>query len=393
MKAEGKMAVARTNLVLEQPFFGFLALRLEVVAATRIVSGGKSMPVKTMATDGVHLFYNPEFVDQLSMEQAEGIICHEVMHCAMGHPWRRDGRDQVKFNKACDYAINPIILSAGMKLTEGALVDQKFDNMHAEKIYGLILDEPQGNKGGKGKGKGKGQQSPGQGEAEDGEGEEYDIDVLDGESQDAGEQEAEWKMATIAAVKAAQSQGKLPAQLERLVGEVVRPKTDWRSLLRRFVQETAKNDYTWKMPSHRYLSMGLYMPSLRSEQMPPIVVCVDTSGSIGQVEITAFEAEIRSIVAECNPSELDVMYIDAAVARVDKFYQGDEIVIKPAGGGGTDFRPAFTWVDKQEREPVCLIYLTDLYGSFPDRAPGYPVLWLATSDQVAPFGETIRMDM
>jgi hypothetical protein len=38
-----------------------------------------------------------------------------------------------------------------------------------------------------------------------------------------------------------------------------------------------------------------------------------------------------------------------------------------------------------------LIYLTDLYGTFPEQPPGYPVIWAAINDQQAPFGTTIQI--
>src|SRR5215208_5779059 len=124
--ARNRIAVARTNLIIEQPFFASLSLKLEVV---------ETMQVSTMATDGVHMFYNPKFVNGLPMREIEAVICHEVMHCANGHVWRRDARDRKKWNYACDYAINPMIVASKYKLPHGALLDNKFDGMAAEKIY------------------------------------------------------------------------------------------------------------------------------------------------------------------------------------------------------------------------------------------------------------------
>ena len=43
-------------------------------------------------------------------------------------------------------------------------------------------------------------------------------------------------------------------------------------------------------------------------------------------------------------------------------------------------------------QPACLVYLTDLQGTFPDKPPDYPVLWVTTTDQEAPWGETVRLE-
>jgi hypothetical protein len=66
-----------------------------------------------MATDGVSLYYNPEFVDTLNSATLAGVLAHEVMHPALQHHVRRSRRDPKRWNEACDYAINPLLLDAG----------------------------------------------------------------------------------------------------------------------------------------------------------------------------------------------------------------------------------------------------------------------------------------
>jgi hypothetical protein len=127
---------ARTTLLLDHPFFGTLLFRL----------GGKaSRSVATMATDGVSLFYNPEFVDSLNAAELAGVLAHEVMHPALQHHTRRGDRDQARWNMACDYAINPMLFDAGLTLPKDVLLDERFRGMSAERIYNLIEeDEKQG---------------------------------------------------------------------------------------------------------------------------------------------------------------------------------------------------------------------------------------------------------
>ena len=116
---------ARTVLLLNHPFFGALIFRLTPVSAPNI---------PTMATDGKSLFYNPSFVDELPPDQLVGVLAHEVMHPALRHHTRRGNRDRERWNEAADYAINPLVLNAGMALPKDALSDSRFHNLSAEPV-------------------------------------------------------------------------------------------------------------------------------------------------------------------------------------------------------------------------------------------------------------------
>jgi predicted metal-dependent peptidase len=175
----------------------------------------------------------------------------------------------------------------------------------------------------------------------------------------------------------------------RAVRAQVAPKLDWRDVLRRYLSAAAKSDYAWTPPNRRYIARGLYLPSLRSETLGPVVVGVDTSGSIDDPTLAAFAAEISAIMDEAAPAAIHVVYCDAAVKATESFEPGDMIRLTPRGGGGTAFRPVFDWVAQSDIRPVCAVYLTDLDGEDFGAAPGYPVLWVSTGSTVAPFGEVI----
>lgn len=381
---------ARVNLVLDQPFFGALALLLE----PRPDPGAKA----GMWTDGRALGYDPERAAKLSMPELQGLICQHVMRCALGHPWRRSGRDQKRWNTASEQVANTLIREAGMALPEDA-DPTDVPGLAVEQVYAAMPEPPpcggQDQGDGRGSAGGSDGEQGGEGNGED----DADVDAPGcGEVRDADAgdpaQEQEWQVATFAAAQAAKAQGKLPASLDRLVAEMRRPKVDWRAALRRFVQMTARQDYSWRMPNRRYLASGLYLPDLRSETMPPLVVAVDTSGSIGQAELDAFAAELASVMDECQPERLVVIYCDALVHRVDEYERGEAITLSPRGGGGTDFHPVFARIADDGLDPACLIYLTDTHGTFPDCEPEYPVLWVSTErDRVAPWGETLYLEV
>jgi predicted metal-dependent peptidase len=133
------------------------------------------------------------------------------------------------------------------------------------------------------------------------------------------------------------------------------------------------------------------LPSVERQGLGEIVIAVDTSGSIGRIELEQFAGEISAISEETQPEAIHVVYCDAAVQSTQQFGPSEAVRLEPKGGGGTDFRPAFEWVEENDIAPVCLIYLTDLCcDSYPE-APGYPVLWVTDSRRSAPFGDTLRI--
>lgn len=358
-KAAFKMTAARTALLIDHPFFGELALRLRMV---------EDAGTRTMSVDGKTVRYNPDFVMEISRGLTRAIIAHEVMHCVFDHMGRRNGRDHKKWNMAGDYVINPILEEAGFSFEGTGLSNAAFAGMTADEIYTLLPDMP-----------------------EDGSGGSPTDDLLDSDSNEAAAEGTEWKIATVQAAQSAKTQGKLPASLGRFIEEMLAPKVDWRERLRRFVTQTAKDDYSWSRPNRRFMP-AFILPSLHSESMGEMVVAIDTSGSIDQATLDAFAAEVTAIVQTSRPSKTTVIYCDAEVKHVDEFAPTDELVFEMHGGGGTDFCPPFKYVAENNIAPVCFVYLTDMYGSFPDD-PGYPVMWCATTNAVGPFGETVPIEI
>jgi predicted metal-dependent peptidase len=370
------MTRARAALVMDHPFFGALALRLRLIPdASR----------DTAATDGQVIRYNPSYVDSLSDAQLRGVIAHEVLHCAAGHCWRRGNRNPRAWNVACDRAINHHVLAAGLTLPEGVLPGE---DAAAETIFAGMATDP-GDMPGMGASGAGGQNGQ---DADPGRcGAVLDApDDADGSG--AGATENEWQVATVQAAMAARAMGKLPAIGERMLEAFTRPPVDWRTVLADFITRTARNDYDWSRPNARHAGRGIILPGLRSNELPEVIVAIDTSGSIGPEMLAAFGAAVSDILA-AYPTTVHVLAIDADVQSSAEYRTADLPIHldKLPGGGGTDFRPAFDWVDAQGITPACLIYLTDLYGSFPDDAPDYPVLWVCTSDERAPFGETLNV--
>ncbi len=195
----------------------------------------------------------------------------------------------------------------------------------------------------------------------------------------------------IQSCELAKGRGELPAGLERLVSDLLDPQVPWYELLRNWLREQAADDYNWMKPNRLYGESGLILPVLESERIGQIVFATDTSGSIDGDMLRQFQSEKQSALDDLRPSKLVDIYCDSAIHKVAEYRLGETIAMDAPGGGGTSFCPVFDHVAKHCENVKCLVYLTDLCGSFPDKAPEYPVLWVNwEAGGSAPFGTVIN---
>jgi len=365
-----RISKAKTALILEHPFIGSVALNMPM-------SIDNSVP--TAATNGKRVLFNEEFCNGLSDEELKFLVAHECMHPMLEHNFRRGERDTYKWNQAADYVINKLLTDEGIgKMPEQGLLD---DNIYkqgggtSDGIFNLLPDTPQD-------GQGNGGQGQPLDSCEDGQGSPAEV----------SQQQAEWKVKVAQAAQSAKMMGKMSAGLERLVEEILKPKVDWRDVLQRFVVKCRSDQRSWARPNRRFLSQGLYLPSVSGESLGEIAFAVDCSGSIGQDEINQFASEITTVWQDQRPTKVHVIYFDSEVSHYDEFEQDNEPVVKPHGGGGTAFSPVFRYMADKGIEPVACIFLTDLCCDDFGDAPDYPVLWVSTHDDKAPFGEVVMME-
>lgn len=391
LSTEGRITRSRIKLLTRYPFFGQLALFLELEE----VKDYNKVP--TAATDGKKLYYNPDFIDSLTDAEVNWVVCHEVLHPALGHLWRRGSRTQKRWNYATDYAIHCIMKEMAekhpddFKMPEFCLYDPKYNGKSAEEIYDLLPEEQVISIQG----------LPGQGTLDS-----HDMwDQATSSGADAQKQEEEWKGRVISAAKNAEekSQGSIPGSLKRIIGNLTKPQKDWRQLLAEFIQFEI-HDYAFTPPDRRFLYSGLILPDYSEETsvIRNLIFVIDTSGSISEKELRAFLSEGVGLLNQfSNNVTGKVVYADAEVAAV---YDINDIAIKPPkGSGGTDFRPTFKWIEEyqdKENVQVCgVVYLTDCYGDFPKQEPNYPVLWVSTtplsklenSSYYPPFGQVTEL--
>jgi predicted metal-dependent peptidase len=384
--AAQKMAVARADLFLTHPYWGHLVAPMERI---------EDREIEKACTDGKAIYYNPDYINSLSLSALKGLWAEEVTHCANGHLWRREGRDMQLWNEACDYSISPILKACGMDIAD-MIYDPDYEGLSPEAIFPILKEKQKqqqgGDKPGDGQGEGKEPYKPGAGtgdftDPQPGEGE---------EETDSSGMEEEWKQRAIQAAQLAKSQGMLPSGIDRLLKEIRQPAChNLIAALLEWASRAATDNYTMRIPNRKYMQQGLYLPSLYSEDVPPIYFAVDTSGSIDGDTLQAYIGALQTVLNAVNPESMTGYSCDASIHAKREYLPGDEIDSAWPGGGGTDFRPVFADIAETDAELSGLIYLTDLQGTFPDNPPDYPVLWVVRDKYSqrleVPFGEVIYL--
>lgn len=379
MDAKKKITQARVGMLLDNPFFGYLAMGLHLEEKD-------TLEPPTMATNGRKLYFHPEFIEKISLPELQGVIAHELGHCFLLHIPRRQNRVPERWNVAADYVVNGIVLKE-FQLPKGILYDKQWEDKHAEYVYNHLPADKSGGGGGTLDSHAEWSEwGDGDNDKADGNGNDQNQNPLAGNGSSL---EQQWRESVAQAANAARIQGKLPGHLEQLVSGVLHPKLDWRSILRDMITSTAKNDFRLIPPSKKQLYRGIYLPGITGNEIR-IAAAIDTSGSISDQEMKEFLGEIKGICDSYTDYTIHLIACDAEVNKTWELHPMDDLPTTLPGRGGTDFRPAFTEADKHAHEITSFVYLTDLWGSFPDKEPSYETIWVAVSDQPVPFGKIIR---
>jgi predicted metal-dependent peptidase len=367
---------ARVKLLFDKPFFGHLATRLV------LVDGSSWCP--TMATDGKHLFYNRQFVAQMSRPQLLFVIAHEVLHCVYDHLGRRGGRDPKIWNMATDYIVNYTLVADGLgEMPAVGLYDKRFtDEMASEEIYEILkknsvtikmpldmhLDGP-GDKPEDGDGEGKG--NGGVGNSPGGT---TDVTIMGKDGPPKLTEEDIQKIRNeirAAVIQSAQTvgAGNIPAGVARMIDELINPKLDWRALLDAHIRSSQRDDFSFRRPSRKSwgTSFGgrrLVLPSQDYMDTIDIAIAIDTSGSMTAKMLRDILSETKGIMQTFRDFKLQVWSFDTKVYSYKEFTGAnlDEIdTYHPDGGGGTMFECNWEFMKRESIEPQRLVLFTDGY--------------------------------
>lgn len=359
--------------------------------------------VPVAATDARNILINPQEFFKYNLKERVFIMGHEIVHniyndveflkqChRTGTVPMTDGsvlpfRDSY-MQRAMDFRINALLRDSKIGAPpKDALLDDAIAtaNDGVCDTYRKVYEDQENNGGQKTGGK------------------TFDHVLQPGQTnntQNQGRNQQQWGVEIAAAqvLESMKSQGKMPGALQRMFEEVLNPVVPWTDHIRGiFNRKVGSGSYNWRKPDRRFIARDLHMPSRSGNGAGWVCVWGDTSGSIGQDELAKYLAELSSIVDDCKPQRLTVVWCDAAIQRVDEIEEAcdlERIRYEGApGGGGTSVHPVFEWIGEHTETPEIFIGFTDGYVDFPDTAPPYPCIWAMTTSKEAPFGEHVRIN-
>lgn len=446
-----KQKIERAMVVIANHHDGF-------AAAACAMPWIESSKIPTACTNGERVLYNAKFVDSLSLPMTVGLIIHEVMHPLLGHLERSVGMDHHRANVAFDYEINNMIAAYNKSAThpiilpKEALVDfDKYKNEAGEVIYRKLEQEQQEQEqeqqesgDGDPSDDGNGNPSDDGNESDDGGGESGDSSESgDGESangdntnksangdsdtngdadseqdgvsnkpadkpqpsssgeferplnqQKAREVTDRWREILSSTIQTARLRGTGGGDFLQKLAEVMEPPITLREMLEKFVCEATMSDESTR-PDKTYMANNdMFVTGMESERHGTIVFVKDTSGSITDSILKQVCSVIQDSCDTLRASRLVVMDVDDKVCDVQEYAPNEEIPLTAKGRGGTDFCPAFDWVEENAPDARVIIYLTDGWGSFPTDEPSTPTVWISWErpESAYPFGQVLNLD-
>lgn len=356
----------------KDPFYRHLVVELQDAPAPPGVA--------VAATDGEHLFWNPEACCQLTDEEMRFVLLHEVEHCGRGHFWRF--KPGLLENAACDFVINLALSQMeGVRMPKGGLLSRKYLGLAEEEVLKLLEKEPEPHYSNFGA-----FLSPSEGKGEKSKGE-----PLSGEEKSVEDLKKKWERAVIRAGLAA-GPGNIPgswqAVIERLTAH---PQPDWRAVTADFIRQHATSLLAdWTRAARRHAWRGIIdVPRRKQNSLSKVVIIRDTSGSISNETLAVFNNLIEGCISELQVSAL-VLDSDTRVAAEYELSPGDLMPSLAPGRGGTDFRSAFERAEKEEASGI--IVFTDLDATFPKECP-FPTLWVVQGKghKTPPFGRVVKV--
>lgn len=412
-----RLMKSRLRLLCTNGFYGLLLMHLILTI---------DEDCETAATDGIRLYFGPTFLENLSDQQLDVVMMHEVLHIALQHLSRKGDYESEKFDFATDIVVNSIILESlkgdTNKITlndYGVLPHETPDGKEgakftAEEIYAM-LPKFKSNKSVNAKGSkikdSKGNPSKKKDDKDDGDGKggsSFDSHEKWQNTAEDNSLREQWMKHLVDATEAMAKRcdpsdlpGFIPAFAQRIVDALKKPQTDWRSVIDFFVQEEIC-DYSFNPPDRRFADSDFFLPDFNEKDdcVRNILFMIDTSASMTEKMITAAYSEIKGAIEQFNGRlEGYLGFFDASVKKPVPFETVDDILsIPPLGGGGTRFDIIFEYVDAymSDNPPSGIIILTDGKALYPNEeiTNGIPVLWLINNEKVTPpWGKIARIEV
>lgn len=289
--------------------------------------------ISTAATDGSSIRINPDFFMSLSPDERIFLMVHEAMHVALLHMIRLGDRIRRKWNVACDHFINLMLIERGFTMPKIGLADKQYSELSADEIYALLPDDASHS------------------------------GSMDLELPKSPPPELVHEVEDILIRAALQSKiqsdapGTIPGDIEIFLNKLLNPKLPWQQILRKYIQNLTKHDYSWRRPNRRFFPEH-YLPSMFSEKLMDIAIAIDASGSVSDDDFKVFVSETHGILKMMKPDKLTLIQFDRVIKQVDQIKNVRDLMgVNFHGRGGTSIEPVMEWA--KENKPKLLLVFTD----------------------------------
>ena len=411
-----RLKTSRMRLLVNHSFYGMLLMHLKY---------SLDLECQTAYTDGEKIAFSPSFMDELSDGELDFVMMHEIMHVALLHCFRGTDFDKELFNIACDIVVNSNILLSNNMDKKAITLNKYGESMHlapdgneghlytAEEVYKMLE---------------KSSKSLSEQKSRDGKEKEEENSNKNGKNSSSKSQKckrngfddhSKWQeginkdetlsevwvkrvtdiVETVSVLDPSNARGLLPLSAKRLVDNLKKAQTDWRTVLNNFIQEDI-TDYSFSPPDKRFDGFDFYLPDFneKDETVKDVLFMIDTSGSMSNDMIRTCFSEIKGAIESFNGKLQGLLgFFDAAIYPPEPFNTVDEMLKIPAlGGGGTSFEIIFKYVEEYmlDNPPTCIVVLTDGYAPFPEEkvARDIPVLWIINNEEITPpWGKVARV--
>lgn len=414
-----RLLLARMRILCNHGFYGLLLMHM-------IYSIDEGC--ETAYTDGERIAFSPTFLEELSDKELDFVMMHEILHVVLQHCLRGEDKDNERYNIAADIVINSTIMHENDDKASSITLSKYGESMHiapdgkegylytAEEVYEMLQSKQKNSDSGNEKSKKAGNVASKNGRAGKVQQSRKNMDKPVAKRWDDHSQWGKFEedsrlrdvwvknfaecCEAINVREALNNRGTLPMFAQRMLEKLKKPQTDWRTILNDFIQEEIC-DYSFSPPDRRFQDSPFFLPDFnemgKNDNVSDILFFIDTSGSISDNDMTTAFSEIKGAIDQYDGKLKGWLgFFDAAIIEPKPFSSFEEfIVIKPAGGGGTDFQIIFEYVDQhmKDKEPNCIIILTDGCAPFPkeELANDIPVLWLINNQDVTPpWGKVAR---
>lgn len=379
-----RLQKARIDFLFKNPFLSVLALSVPMEEDPEAKN--------SFETDGTRIFLNSRSASEQSDRELQSLYAHSLLHIALRHAPRRNGRDLQKWNQACDIAVELLLaeMEGGYALHENDLDHlQGFAGLPAEEIYSL-LPEPEENKDGEEKGE---------------RGEEPDLRDPPEDDPQAEQFLSEELDALLLQARAASSKSSgLPAALLKEIDTVTQVNYDLVDLIRdHLVSSLFETTADYRRPSRRTAHLGIYLPGMvRSQDRLDAIVAIDSSASVSTDLYRKFLGVIERTCREFYEFTLTILPFDEGVqldARVtlDSFEGFDPGSFRiPKSDGGTNLTPLLDYLDTLATLPRLLVVITDGRFEMERKSPVHTIFLITEESRMERFygyGRVIRAEL